>query len=279
MNFQTTLEELNKLYESDDQKVEAEEAVEEAVAEETHVEESLTEAADEEAVVEEEEAEEEPVFVEDEAAEEEAPEEEPAAKRLILECSNCGALMIKDEADVAVEAESNLANVEETCQYCEEAAGYVIAGVVVPYEAAEEDVVAEENESEAEELTEEVDATEVAEEDTLEEGIFDFGKKKASAPAKKATAQVKERKVTYTIYDEHGNKQFSHTFVEQPDKMEAVNQLATLMSKSYPSTWSKMKANKHKWIYDKHSVPAAYDDTKSNETHRCSELHFDGISF
>jgi hypothetical protein len=158
MNFQTILEELDKLYESDDQKVEAEELVEELPAEETHVEESLTEAADEEAAVEEE-AEEEPAFDEDEdPAEEVAPEEEPAAQRLILECSNCGALMIKDEADVVVDAESDLANVEEACQYCEEAAGYVITGVVAPYEAAEAEIEIEDDaevEPEAEEAIEE----------------------------------------------------------------------------------------------------------------------------
>ena len=130
MNFQTILEELDKLYESDKQKVEAEELVEELPAEETPVEESLTEAAaaDEEVAVDEE-AEEEPAFVEEDPAEEAAPEEEPVAQRLILECSNCGALMIKDEADVVVDAESDLANVEEACHYCEETAGYVFVPV------------------------------------------------------------------------------------------------------------------------------------------------------
>jgi hypothetical protein len=148
MNFQTFLEELDRLYEADEKKVEAEEVVEESAAEEAHLEEPLTEAADEE------------VAVEEEPEEEAAPEEEPVAQRLILECSNCGALMIKDEADVVVDAESDLANVEEACQYCEEAAGYVITGVVAPYEAAEAEIEiedeAEENvESEVEEVIEE----------------------------------------------------------------------------------------------------------------------------
>lgn len=88
--------------------------------------ESLTEAAEDEEI----EFAEEPVAPIDEPTEE--------ARQLILECAKCGALAIKDEADVVVDEESDLVNVEDECEYCEEKEGYKIIGVVAPYEVAEE---------------------------------------------------------------------------------------------------------------------------------------------
>lgn len=94
--------------------------------------ESLTEAAEDEEI----EFAEEPVAPIDEPTEE--------ARQLILECAKCGALVIKDEADVVVDEESDLVNVEDECEYCEEKAGYKIIGVVAPYEVAETEVVDDE---------------------------------------------------------------------------------------------------------------------------------------
>jgi hypothetical protein len=39
---------------------------------------------------------------------------------------------------VAVDEASDLVNIEDACQYCEEAAGYTIIGAIAPYEAATE---------------------------------------------------------------------------------------------------------------------------------------------
>lgn len=145
MNFNSVFEELNKLYEEKPAKEEPkvadgdtpEEEVVEACAEEGCQKEELTEAADDEIeIVDEEPAEDIPV--------EEAPVEEPEARQLILECAKCGALVIKDEADVVFDEESDLVNVEDECEYCEEKEGYKIIGVVAPYEAAEIEVVDEE---------------------------------------------------------------------------------------------------------------------------------------
>ena len=72
---------------------------------------------------------------------EEASTEEPEeveVRQLILECSKCGAIVIKDEADIVIDEESDLVNVEDECEYCEEKEGYKIIGVVAPYEAVEE---------------------------------------------------------------------------------------------------------------------------------------------
>lgn len=138
MNFQTILEELDRLYDEPVEKELGDEKVidEETMEEEQPEAEALTEAsgdgeAEEVTAEETEPAGEEPV---------ENTEEDAEESRLVLECANCGAVIIRAEADVKVDAESDLANVEEPCQYCEESAGYAILGVVAPY-AAEEAVV------------------------------------------------------------------------------------------------------------------------------------------
>lgn len=156
MNLHSVFEELNKLYEEDS--VKTVEEVEEEVVEEEAVQEELkeevvTEAADDEEEIE---------IVEDEDVEEEPIEEEPVAEeevRLVLECANCGGLMIKTEADVKVDEETDLANVEEACQYCEAADGYKILGVVAPYGADVEEPAEEAVEESVEkpELSESVD--------------------------------------------------------------------------------------------------------------------------
>jgi hypothetical protein len=125
-NFASIFEELSKLYDEEKTTEEVqEECTEESCKEE------LTEAAEDEIEI-----------VDDEIPEEEASVEEPAVgeepRQLILECDNCGALIIKDEANVVADEETGLANVEDACEYCEEAKGYKIVGVAIPYEAAEE---------------------------------------------------------------------------------------------------------------------------------------------
>lgn len=74
-------------------------------------------------------------IVDDEVPAEELAEEDP--KQVIIECSKCGALIIKDEADIVVDEESDLVNVEDECKFCEETEGFKIIGAVAPYEVAE----------------------------------------------------------------------------------------------------------------------------------------------
>lgn len=84
-------------------------------------------------------------IVDDETAVAEMPAEEPVEepRQLILECDKCGALVIKDEADIVVDEETDLVNSEDECQFCEEAKGYKIIGVVAPYDVADEGIVEE----------------------------------------------------------------------------------------------------------------------------------------
>ena len=136
MNFISTFEELNKLYEEATPEA-TEEAVEESVVEEACAKKALTEAAEDEEIE----------IVDDETPIEDMPVEEPVdedePRQLILECDKCGALVIKSEADVVADEESELVNVEDECTFCEEAAGYKIVGVMLPYEATEESADAE----------------------------------------------------------------------------------------------------------------------------------------
>lgn len=173
MNFISTFDELNKLYEA----VEAE-AVETSAknVEEACAKRELSEATDEPEI-----------SVEDEEIE--IVEDEP--RQVIIECSKCGALVIKDEADIIVDEKTDLVNVEDTCAFCEESEGYKIIGVVAPYEVAET-----ENEPDAEEIAEEL-PEEDEDEDFLDEDIADWYRKKLDKPADWKTQQKWEE----TIFD------------------------------------------------------------------------------
>lgn len=174
-NFTSVFEELSKLYEEEvREEVVTEEKVKEACTEE------LTEAADDE------------IPVDEVPAEEPAVEEEP--RQIICECDKCGALVIKDEADIVVDEETDLVNVEEECQFCEEAKGYKIVGVVAPYEAVEEEAAdAEEAPIEDETPVEEsVETPAEAAEDTIDEDLADLYRKTFDKPASIRTQQAWE---------------------------------------------------------------------------------------
>lgn len=144
MNFNFILEELDRLYEElpaqeesqKDQKNQkdlqkTEEPVTEALVEDTE---------DDEEIVIEDDAEDEEVVVDGEPiTDDETTTEEESSKevQIVLECSKCGALTIKPEADIKAEEDTDLVNVDETCQYCEEAEGYKSIGTFVPYEETE----------------------------------------------------------------------------------------------------------------------------------------------
>ena len=130
-------------------------------------EESLEEAnSEEEEVVEDE------VPVDEESQEqntvEEDEQEEVVNKQLVLECAKCGALVIKDESEVTVDEESELANVGEECTYCEESEGFKVIGTFEPYV-----VETTEDEAPEEEAPEEEAEAEVIEDEVIEEGILD----------------------------------------------------------------------------------------------------------
>lgn len=140
MNFISAFDELDKLYESVDID-QLKEDIDEEVVEEA--EEAATEEASEEA--------------------EEEVEEEVVNKPIVLECVKCGALVIKDESEVTIDEESDLANVGEECAYCEESEGFKAIGTFEPYVVETVEDEAPEEDAEAE----------VIEDEVIEESIFD----------------------------------------------------------------------------------------------------------
>lgn len=145
MNFQTILEELDRLYEempAAEAPVEQEDAV-------------LEEAAEEDVI--EEEADEEIEIVDD----------EEVATKLVLECGNCGAVVIKADDEVVVDEETSVANVDEACKFCEAAVGYKVIGTFTPYEDEQEGEEADEAQEEVEEIPAEDE--QVVEEEPVEE--------------------------------------------------------------------------------------------------------------
>lgn len=131
MNFQTIIEELDKLYEEEPKKV-----TEEEITEEDFESEALVEAAEDEEIL----IDDEPITDDEEAEVSEETEaeledtEETTEVQAVLECAKCGALMLKSEAEVENSEDSDLVNIEEACQYCEESAGYKILGNLTPVE-------------------------------------------------------------------------------------------------------------------------------------------------
>ncbi len=114
-------------------------------------------------------------------------DEEP--KQVIIECSKCGALVIVDE--VEVDEESDLVNVKDECKFCEEKEGYKIVGSVVPYA---DEVVEDEEDEEISEDSYEDDAVieSLLDEDDDVNGPGAPDGNREGAPEKDEGAPVKE---------------------------------------------------------------------------------------
>jgi hypothetical protein len=257
MNFIETFAELDKLYEEvNNKEVDIEET---AAVEETCNKEALTEEADEVEI---------PVddLIADEQTSEEPVADEP--KQLILECDKCGALIIKDEADVNVDEETDLANVEDECAFCEEKAGYKIIGTVAPYEVAEDETAEEADEvvedDIVEELEQDTEANKKDVEDTDESltEIFGLGKKKNKNTSNtKNNEASNESEVTISIYDENGTEQFSRTFTELKGKKSAEEQFNEVIKSNGVLNRYKSSTKKSDWSYERKSNPPSSFDT------------------
>lgn len=253
MNFQTVLEELDRLYEEDTKKVnnETEETTQEVVEEgivgtvagaaigkaignaltedeedATEVEEGLlggavagfAGAALKNKLTEDDEEIDDEIEDEIEDDEEAAPEEE----QLVLECNKCGGIVIKPFKDVKIDDESDLANVDEACQYCEETEGYKIMGVLAPYGEIVEEAM--ETNLEAKEL---------------EEGIFNKNKEPETIRGFSPKDPTFAAKVAKELKDKFGGeiKQvkiktgLADIWVDTAKKAKAANKYIT---KQYP---------------------------------------------
>jgi hypothetical protein len=168
MNFISTFDELSKLYEEKSTKVE-EACDKKKLTETTEDEEIEIEIVDDEEVVEEPQTEE--------------PEVDDDQKQTIIECSNCGALVIVDE--ITVDEETDLVNVDDKCKFCEEKAGYAIIGAVVPYE-------------------------EISTEEPIEEGIFDKFKNSNTAKAETVTKDDHYVILSFDVTNEDGSYELAN---------------------------------------------------------------------
>lgn len=130
MNFHTIFEELDRLYESEAKKANSLKETAEDEEQEAAIEEIEAEEADK--------VEDEVEIVDDEVAEEPAEAGEEKPEQVVLECANCGGIIVKAIVDVKADEESELVNIEEKCKYCDEADGFKILGAMVAYEEAEE---------------------------------------------------------------------------------------------------------------------------------------------
>jgi hypothetical protein len=169
-----------------------------------------------------------------EAADDEEVEIVDEPRQVICECDKCGALVIKDEADIIVDEETDLANVEDKCEFCEEANGYKIVGVVAPYEsvaeeAPVEDVVEESlnnskllkeiektNELKTEHESEYLTLNEEAE-DIIDEDLGDVVRKVFDKPASIATQQSWEDELNDDSTTPARRKALEKKFAQQRD--------------------------------------------------------------
>lgn len=94
----------------------------------------------------------------------------------VLECSKCGGILIKAESEVKIDdnVEASI-ELDEPCQYCEASEGYTILGTLVPYE---EEIEIEDDEADESD-------------EVVEEGLFDFGKRKKEVAARNAANAAK----------------------------------------------------------------------------------------
>lgn len=125
-NFSSIFEELSMLYEADDTAL-ADDAIEDDTAQDEATEDTVE------------------ITVEEDA---------DAPSSVALECAKCGAMCLCDISDLELDAEADLANVDQPCKFCEESSGYKVVGAIVPYEVADETADADQEVNEDDDLVE-----------------------------------------------------------------------------------------------------------------------------
>lgn len=90
--------------------------------------------------------------------------------KAILRCEICQSMLYKDPSEVVIDEESKLANVEETCPYCQSEEGFKVIGQVAEFcEKCAEKEECEEHCEESEHEEEKVEKSEV--EENIEESV------------------------------------------------------------------------------------------------------------
>ena len=150
---------------------------------------------------------EEPVF--DTAAEKEDELQDNYVGKVIIECECCHSKFYKEPEDVIIDSETQLANIEEECPFCNATMGYTVIGKIEPFdeeEPTEEEVEIEvddevvEPEEPTEEEVEEV-PEEVEEEEEVEES-FNVGKFRKQLNEKRKACKDDDCKVVSEFLDD-----------------------------------------------------------------------------
>lgn len=152
---------------------------------------------------------EEPVF--DTAAEKEDELQDNYVGKVIIECECCHSKFYKEPEDVIIDSETQLANIEEECPFCNATMGYTVIGKIEPFdeeEPTEDEVEIEvddevvEPEEPAEEEVEEVPEEEVEDEEEVEES-FNVGKFRKELNEKRKACKDDDCKVVNEFLDDY----------------------------------------------------------------------------
>ena len=101
--------------------------------------------------------------------------------KVILDCCVCHSKLYKDEEDVKISDDEELANIDEECPYCYSTEGFKIIGEVSEFESEEEkEETDKDDEDEKSDEEEEIEVEEDKEE-IIEEGLFEKQRAKKSA--------------------------------------------------------------------------------------------------
>ena len=152
---------------------------------------------------------EEPVF--DTAAEKEDELQDNYVGKVIIECECCHSKFYKEPEDVIIDSETQLANIEEECPFCNATMGYTVIGKIEPFdeeEPTEDEVEIEvddevvEPEEPAEDEVDEVPEEEVENEEEEVEESFNVGKFRRKLNEKRKACKDDDCKVVSEFLDD-----------------------------------------------------------------------------
>lgn len=151
---------------------------------------------------------EEPVF--DTAAEKEDELQDNYVGKVIIECECCHSKFYKEPEDVIIDSETQLANIDEECPFCNATMGYTVIGKIEPFdeeEPTEDEVEIEvddevvEPEEPAEDEVDEVPEEEVEDEEEVKES-FNVGKFRRKLNEKRKACKDDDCKVVSEFLDD-----------------------------------------------------------------------------
>lgn len=156
---------------------------------------------------------EEPVF--DTAAEKEDELQDNYVGKVIIECECCHSKFYKEPEDVIIDSETQLANIDEECPFCNATMGYTVIGKIEPFdeeEPTEDEVEIEvddevvEPEEPAEDEVDEVPEEEVEDEEEVEES-FNVGKFRRKLNEKRKACKDDDCKVVSEFLDDEDEEE------------------------------------------------------------------------